>query len=92
MKYEFIKNGIARLVELKDNKVIEIRKFSGGHLAAKQYFENIREVERKRGSQIVLLEQDSGHKGKLNKLKKRKQHTNFDVKRKVRVMGISTRL
>ena len=90
MKYEFIKNGIARMVELKDNKVIEIRKF-GNHLVAKQYFENIRETERKRGSKIILLEQDSGHKSKLNKLRKRKRDTNFDVE-KVRVMGISVRL
>lgn len=79
------------MVELKDNKVIEIRKFSGGHLAAKHYFEQIREIERKRGSKIILLEQDSGQKSKVNKLKKRKRDSNSEVD-KVRVMGISTRL
>ena len=92
MKYQYTNNGVVRRVTLNNHKVIDERtKTFNSYHNAKQYFEEIREIERKRGSQITLLEQ--GGNGNGHKFNKKDKHNhNFDIRPKTEVMGMPIRI
>lgn len=68
MRYSFVKNGIKRILELRDRKTIDIREFPT-HIEAKKYFERQRDIEKRRGSQVEYQGEQRQFKNKRSKFK-----------------------